>query len=215
MKDNYQEDILILNILAKFYLSPPSTDAINCLIENSFDALEGSYAIDWQTLTAMLKNLASSDKLENEIKEQAADHLLLLVGLGMPKAPPWGSVYLHDENLLLQDSTFALKAFVDENQLEFKPLERQPIDHIGFCLEILALLLERVDLNQHNETPKRNVRIFLSQHLLPWINCCLTLLITYAETDFYRLIGLITQNLINDLATSLNASAPENVKIYF
>ncbi|MGI5733882.1 TorD/DmsD family molecular chaperone [Escherichia coli] len=96
-----------------------------------------------------------------------ADHLALFVGIGMPKAVPWGSVYLTEENLLLQRSTHALTAFLKSHRIILCTDEQQISDHIGLCLSVLALLLKQWG-DYPEETTERTIREFLRDHLLPW-----------------------------------------------
>ncbi len=143
--------------------------------------------------------LAQTDALV----ELLSDHLALFVGLGMPLAPPWGSVYLHEENLLLQESTFELTRFMQNKGIVFSLEESQPMDNIGLLLSMLALLMESESSHHDDQGTQNNIRraisVLLSQHLLPWSSRFCELLIQNARTPLYQLAGLYTRQLLNQV----------------
>ncbi|ELV7518781.1 molecular chaperone TorD family protein, partial [Photobacterium damselae] len=75
--------------------------------------------------------------LNDDIDNIQLDHLSLFVGLGMPLAPPWGSIYLNEENLLLRESTYQWMNFLEQQHFQFNLTEQQPYDHIGLMISVI------------------------------------------------------------------------------
>lgn len=130
------------------------------------------------------------------------EHMRLFTGMGMPKAPIWGSVYLDEENLLLGESTAALENFLRASGLVSLLEHREPLDHMGYILSALAVFLERLD----PENPDwSEIRILLGEHLLPWSWRFLKLQSQYAKTSFYRCLGILAGEFLSSLAAICGA----------
>ncbi|MEQ5285738.1 TorD/DmsD family molecular chaperone [Providencia huaxiensis] len=144
---------------------------------------------------------------ENVLDKLQADHLSLFVGIGMPLAPPWGSVYLDEENLLFRSSTYQWIAFLEEHKFRYILDEKQPQDHIGLMLSVLATLWQKImDPNlkgEDKEYYKHATRIVLYEHLLTWEERFCQLVYQNTKTPVYRLAGEITHIVVNMLAREL------------
>ncbi|MTJ80309.1 MAG: molecular chaperone [Telmatospirillum sp.] len=75
-------------------------------------------------------------------------------------APPWGSVYLDRDNLLMGPSTARYRDFLSRNGLSFAARNREPEDQFGLMLLAFAWLLEA--------GRPQAARDLLEQHLMPW-----------------------------------------------
>lgn len=207
MNTNSQEQSIALITLARLYLDQPHQAVVTMLQENPMIPIWASSIHPWHQFNDAIQALT-------EIKSIQADQLQLFVGLGMPTAPPWGSVYLHDENLLMQASTDALLSFIKAMPVDFKPKENQPVDHFGFCLELLALLLERYSQDSEDKTLQHNIKCLLAQHLLPWSDRFLTLVDTYAQTPVYQYLAIVTRQVLAIISASFAVTAEEKSLYY-
>ena len=121
------------------------------------------------------------------------DHMRLFVGPAMPLAPPWGSVYLDEDNLLARESTKRLESFLRSVGVHYAQPENQPLDHISLCLSALSVFSERMaGAAPPSQTQADTLRIFLEEHLGTWVFRCLELTSERAETDFYKGLGIMT-----------------------
>jgi TorA maturation chaperone TorD len=106
---------------------------------------------------------------DEQVEEVRREHDELFVGPGPQKVPPWGSVYLNEENLLVGASTRELEEFLRDRGIIYTRREIQPLDHIGLCFDALKTMLSALA----NETRDRRkgeeaVREFLALHFLTW-----------------------------------------------
>lgn len=106
------------------------------------------------------------------------DYLRLLVGLGMPIAPPWESAWASDARLLFQRETLEVRWCYREAGFESAALHHEPDDHLGLELEFIGRLLERGDGNAAAE--------FAAAHPKAWAARWNAAVQANAETTFYR-----------------------------
>lgn len=202
-----KERCILLNIMAKFYLNPVTEADLQMLHDNPLSVEDPEIGAIWGEFSTLVSNLVVNKQPNEYMVALSNDHLSLFVGLGMPLAPPWGSVYLHDENLLMQETTFEVENFIEKHRLKFQSDERQPVDHIGFCLQILVVLLLRY-MESKDATQDRPIRLFLEQHLLTWSNRFLSLVQEHATTSFYHLVSRLTYSVLKDLTMDLSVNKP-------
>lgn len=208
----YSELDLTLKTLYQLYCFEPTKEMISLLQESELLSL-------WQKLThGAQKTLESDLDQEDAIDQLKADHLALFVGIGMPLSPPWGSVYLNEENLLLQSSTYEWMDFLKHQNLRFVLEENQPQDNIGLILSAVATLYERYYQakvsNGDVDSALRALRIALSEHLSPWITRFCQLLAQHAETSLYRLVSDVTAVVIDQLMSEVQATIEERELYY-
>ena len=183
--------LVSLSLLYHFFCFEPQKALINNMLNSDILNLwHSKWYMDIHETNTFLQNQDALERLQ-------ADHLALFVGIGMPKAVPWGSVYLTEENLLLQRSTHALTAFLKSHRIILCTDEQQISDHIGLCLSVLALLLKQWG-DYPEETTERTIREFLRDHLLPWSGRFCELLTAHAETPLYALLGKVTKRILKD-----------------
>lgn len=170
--------------LAPFFLSDPEHDAsaIGPAVEalSSLD-VEGA-AADWPFVDAAQARRALSLMKEgaNEgirSKENVWEYRRLFVGPGKKPAPPWGSVYTDRECVVFGETCLSLRRWMRENGIERLSEEREPEDHIGLLLLLMAWVAEHrpglvVDL--------------LRLHILPWSSHMLMQLESAASAPLYE-----------------------------
>ncbi|WP_387466770.1 molecular chaperone TorD family protein [Photorhabdus sp. RM323S] len=145
-----------------------------------------------------------SGKIENLTRKIAAlpaeslqyDYSILFEGQGTMPAPPWGSVYLDRENLLLGESTLAYREFLAKQNMIISSKQREPEDQFGLMLLALVYILEQGD--------KPAARTLLEQHLLPWAYRYLALTEeAKLENDFYPILATMAIDYLKTLQTEL------------
>ncbi|QQX79864.1 molecular chaperone TorD family protein [Shewanella sp. KX20019] len=204
----------IARILHNVLFNDPTPELIQSFIEHHA-------AQSWPQFTASERETSGRKLLLAYLgqwtseKQQALklDYAQLFYGPGEPNAVPWGSVYLSERQLLNDKSTLALKAFYQEHGISFKLETNQPVDHIGLFFAVLDQMFSQWTLTEDNEPLTRSCMILLQQHLLPWSDRCLELMIEHAETDFYRGIALLTQAYLEGLTQRLNL-LPMTARLY-
>lgn len=110
---------------------------------------------------------------------------VLFEGQGEMCAPPWGSVYLEKDNLLMGESTARYRAFLHQQGLAFENAQQEPEDQFGLMLLALAALLER-----ENDQAAHQL---LEAHLLPWSDRYLDRLQANPHSVFYAQLAAFTR----------------------
>ncbi|WP_172666193.1 molecular chaperone TorD family protein [Vibrio owensii] len=104
-------------------------------------------------------------------------------------APPWGSVYTDPEQVLYGATTVALQAELDSMGIEFKSEVKEPVDHIGLILMVMANIAQSNDLN--------TLERFQESHLMPWLEKYLSLLTHSVSEPIILAISVLLQSTLN------------------
>ncbi len=152
---NHQRLAQSLNIFAIFFRYPPGT------VE--FDSICQYFQTDWKTSWAVeLSEYQDYSALSN-LSALSADIWKQYFGVEYDLyAPPWGSVYTDPQGVLYGGSTMKLQDELEALGLKLCSSEKEPVDHIGLILMIMANLA----LSNHMEYLKD----FQSVHLTPWVH---------------------------------------------
>ncbi|AOV96560.1 DMSO reductase maturation protein DsmD [Edwardsiella hoshinae] len=134
----------------------------------------------------------------------AEAHQRLFIGPHALAAPPWGSVYLDRESVLFGDSTLALRQWMRAQGIDWQSDSREPEDHIGLLLLLVAWLAEG---------QPQLLAPLLQQHLLPWSGRYLTLLSQAADHPFYQGVAALSALTLHAWQRQL-ALADVDVKLY-
>ncbi|CNI30054.1 TorD/DmsD family molecular chaperone [Yersinia pekkanenii] len=94
------------------------------------------------------------------------DFSILFEGQGEMPAPPWGSVYLDKENILMGASTLQYRQFLSALGLTSQSAIREPEDQFGLMLLAWVHLIEQPHLTK--QQPSEAAIALLTEHLLPW-----------------------------------------------
>jgi len=98
----------------------------------------------------------------------------LFVGPVSPKAPPYESVYLSPDRLVMQEQTIAVRKMYHQEQLASLGQGREPDDFIGTELEFMAYILSRaIRAMQHDELAQASYYLdfyeeFCNKHTRLW-----------------------------------------------
>ena len=118
---------------------------------------------------------------------------VLFEGLGDMPAPPWGSVYLDPEHIVMGKSTLAYRQFLQRHGLGVQLARQEPEDQFGLMLLALAHFLE-----QGQESA---VIELLTDHLFPWATLYLQRLKSACdEDDFYYSLALLAECFLSELS---------------
>ncbi|MCD1127426.1 molecular chaperone [Jinshanibacter sp. LJY008] len=136
---------------------------------------------------------------EFEAETLQYDYSMLFEGVGMMPAPPWGSVYLGQENLLMGESTLAYRQFLARQGMATDTDNPEPEDQFGLMLMAFAYLLE--------SDKQSAAQQLLSEHLLPWAERYLSL-VQSSDTEhaFYPQLAEMTRLYLYTLQQQLNLS---------
>lgn len=132
----------------------------------------------------------------------AAEFHRLFVGPGALIAPPYESVYLSPEQVLMQAETLAVRQFYRSNGKELAPDRREPDDHLAFELEFYAHL-------QTEANGLDAMRRFCTEHLQRWVPAFCERVIAGTRSSFYRSLAVITREVILTESQVLNAIAQQ------
>ncbi len=117
----------------------------------------------------------------------AREHFALFVGVGRGELLPYASYYLtgflHERPLAELRGTLALLGIVRADGMV------EPEDHLGFCCEVMAGLLEG---RFGGETPEA----FFARHLAPWAERCFADIAVADSAAFYKAVGLLGRTII-------------------
>jgi len=142
------------------------------------------------------------------------DHNRLFVGPEAPLAPPYESVHRSEEGLLFEAETLQVRAFYARFGLQVPRLGREPDDHIGLELELVAsLCLGALDALEADDEARaqallEGLRTFLDQHLLAWAPTLLTQVAQGARTWFHAGLAELGRALLEELGPLRASTRP-------
>ena len=168
------------------------------LEEEIFDQLRSALA------QAGLAMEVESSLLEKSFRSEGHDALILdysrlFLGPFDILAKPYGSVYLDGDNVVMGDSTQRVLALYREGGFEVADDFREMPDHVAVELEFLYLLSYRLGELPEADEQSRLVNLkrrFLTEHLGRWVGILAEAMRTGAETEFYRLLGVVTEEFV-------------------
>ncbi len=120
----------------------------------------------------------------------------------LPRAKPYGSLWLSGETQLMQDSTLAVLELYRQGGFQVDDDARELPDHVAVELEFLYLLT--FSGNQARQAGRLDVvattkalrRRFLAEHLGAWIGRFASAVEAGAETAFYRELATLTERFV-------------------
>jgi TorA maturation chaperone TorD len=113
----------------------------------------------------------------------AADYAAIYLNNSL-RASPYESVWRDDDQLMMQEPTFLVRAFYARNGMAVPNWRHMPDDHIAHELEFIAQLLERGQ-------PQQAAR-FLQDHLMQWLPGFAAAVAQRARTRLYAALGTLT-----------------------
>ncbi|QBY43058.1 molecular chaperone [Arsenophonus nasoniae] len=187
----------ILRILGACFYYSPDSPSVKSLIPLMPFLVELFPWPDSQKIKKLTKEIAKQD-----FKLLYYDFSILFEGQGNVPAPPWGSVYLDPEKIVMRISTQAYQQFLSLHSIAVESDQNEPTDQFGLMLLAAVYLLER---------NKKIIAIeLIEQHLLPWAYRYLSLIqMTKLEHTFYRNLAAISEEYLKTIEQQLNLIAPK------
>lgn len=135
--------------------------------------------------------------LVNQIQNPDLDYQfsLLFEGQGAMPVPPWGSVYLDQEKLLMGESQKRYRQFLHHNGLTLNSGINEPEDQFGLMLMAFAILVEKKQLIAAKQ--------LITEHLLIWCPTYLDRLKQNEISLFYQALAVITEQYLQMVLTSI------------
>ncbi len=152
--------------------------------------------LNWPDNNIISQLIASLPDLD--IDELEYQYSVLFEGQGEMPCPPWGSVYLDKDNMVFGESTTDYCVFLRLHGLEIESEVREPEDQFGLMLLVLGQLLE----TGHSDAGM----MLITEHLMPWGDRYLVLLSNNSVSEFYAILGQITQILFDVLQSEFEYS---------
>lgn len=169
--------------LGPLFLKDPMHDAevvsaIEAFAELDVDAAAAEWPFAEETearvALALMKEGASAGAQSDEV---VWEYRRLFVGPAPKPAPPWGSVYTDRECVVFGGTCLALRQWMRETGIQRLGGEKDPEDHIGLVLLLMAWIAEH---------KPEVLEDFLRLHVLPWSSHLLDRLADAAEQPFYE-----------------------------
>ncbi|WP_392564042.1 Tat proofreading chaperone DmsD [Orbus wheelerorum] len=193
-------DINSINLPARllgafFYYSPESETLIQ--LQAALNEIESLFS--WRDFQQVInqRNIMIDNLTDTELAYQ---YSVLFEGQGTMTAPPWGSVYLDKENLLMGESVARYRQFLAENNIVIQTGINEPEDQFGLMLMALALLIEAEQFTA--------AKTLLSEHIMIWAPRYLALLSENEISPFYRALAAIAESYLNQLVAQLQLTIP-------
>ncbi|MDE5204668.1 molecular chaperone [Citrobacter amalonaticus] len=139
-------------------------------------------------------------------EELAWQFSVLFEGQGDMPAPPWGSVWLERDNLLMGDTTAEYRAFLLSQGMAFDSRQSEPEDQFGLMLLASSALLEAGKDAAVNQ--------LFAVHLLPWGYRYLERVQDSAVSPFYARLATVTTLYLQEMAQQ-RALQPAVKRLYF
>ena len=105
--------------------------------------------------------------------------------------PPWGSVWLERDNLLMGDTTAEYQAFLQSQGMTFNSRQNEPEDQFGLMLLACCALLDAGKDAAVNQ--------LLEVYLLPWGFRYLERLQSNAVSPFYARLAVVTTRYLQEV----------------
>ena len=143
----------------------------------------------------------------------------LFVGPFELHAPPYGSVYLEDANMLMGDTTVEVMKMYEHAGLSLSDENRDAPDHIAIELEFMHYLaskevqaLKSGDADEALEFLQVQ-HVFFDKYLSPWIEPFCDKIYESSESDFYKLLSMCLSIFMKNTSIPGTIPAISDVRI--
>ncbi|MEX3018288.1 molecular chaperone [Kluyvera sp. STS39-E] len=116
---------------------------------------------------------------------------MLFEGQGEMPIPPWGSVWLEKDNLLMGETTADYRIFLQSQGMVFDARHNEPEDQFGLMLLAYSAMLEA----NNNAGADRLLEVYL----LPWGCRYLERLQGNGLSPFYAQLAVVTSRYLQDV----------------
>ena len=130
------------------------------------------------------------------------DYTALFIGPAQPRAMPYASFWLTDDQSMRHEATMTVLDFYEQGGFDVSEDIHDLPDHVAVELEFLyALIFAQNHLQQGGDAAERSAanalhRRFVVEHLGSWISGFTDAVESGAETAFYRELGKFTARFV-------------------
>jgi len=145
------------------------------------------------------------------IELMKVDYAKLFVGPFSLLAPPYGSVYLEGEGVVMGNSTADVQKWYRATGLDVDAQFKDAPDHIAAELEFMHFLIfKEMEVAEQEETEGvikylKMQRSFLEYHLGAWISDFADNVVNNAQTTYYRNLARATKAFVMDDLQTITA----------
>ena len=183
--------VTLAKLLGAFFYYSPNSKIVKPLIDGLLHIDELASWTDDKLIYEQCQILA--DQIQNP--DLDFQFSLLFEGQGNMPVPPWGSVYLDQEKLLMGESQERYRQFLQQNGLILNSGMNEPEDQFGLMLMAFALLAEKKQLVAAKQ--------LITDHLSIWSSTYLNRLKHNEISFFYQALAVITEQYLQILLTNI------------
>ncbi len=187
--------------LASLFLYEPTDEQIQTMARTPLPAdAEGEIGRGYGLINEYLRHRDLGTR-----QEIAVDYARTFLGAGHYEtitAPPYESVFTSEDHLLMQDARDGALAYYRAENLDLPADNTTPEDHVGFELQFMATMIERMaaaadagDDARVRELVERQ-RGFFTEHLANWLPMFARAIDANCKTDFYHGVACLTRGLV-------------------
>lgn len=136
--------------------------------------------------------------LQDEALEVEYDFNALFVGPATLLAPPYASVYLDDEPLLMGATTLSVREFLRSIGLTVTEENSVPDDHVSYEMELVVMLSAHA---RHSPQYHDALARFVQGHLELWLPAFIAKINDCAKTSAIKCLALQMTNWFDELKT--------------
>ena len=194
-------DAVLPRILGALFYYSPERPEVNALFD-SLSTLPDLYS--WRYPVQIAALCAGWPLPDDDVL--ALQYSVLFEGQGDMPVPPWGSVWLERDNLLMGDTTAEYRAFLQSQGMVLDSHQREPEDQFGLMLLACSALLDAGKAAAVDQ--------LLERHLLPWGYRYLEQLQDSKVSPFYARLAAVTKCYLQDEQLQ-RALQPVMKRLYF
>ena len=187
----------LCRFLAACYCEP-STDFSE---EHLFDSMLAAAAAIDPDLAESARKLGA-EFVAQDMETLLVDYTALFIGPAQPRAMPYASFWLTDDQSMRHDATMAVLDFYEQGGFDVSEDLHELPDHVAVELEFLYLLIfaqsqAQLDGNAEELAAANALhRRFAVEHMGAWIGPFTEAIESGAETTFYRELARLTRRFV-------------------
>lgn len=199
-------------LLSRVYLENPNNEFISLVMTNGLLS-NFPYKNENQLITDgidLVNNNLSKLNESSDFENLVADYTYLFIGPDKLPSPPWESVYRGEKRLVFGEHTIQVRRAYREYKLQPGRLNQDPDDHIGYELDFMYQLNEKIiqRLKKGNIPAIKKILIsqrdFLNNHLSKWVQEFTQDMGKSARTDFFKGFAMILEGFIKHEIKEIN-----------
>ncbi|MDK9715160.1 MAG: molecular chaperone TorD family protein [Sulfuritalea sp.] len=152
-----------------------------------------------------------------DLETLLVDYTALFIGPSQPRAMPYASFWLTDDQSMRHEATMGVLDFYEQGGFEVSEELHELPDHVAVELEFLyALIFAQNQVQPEGDAEDAAAasalhRRFASEHMSTWIGPFAAAVGSGAETAFYRELAALTERFVRlEAAWAPTAGVPEN-----